>query len=360
MSLPGSGPWCMIRANQTPVSGSFTTRHAVQGDGTATVTDAPPPLALSDFVVPVGRTADLLFLAEASTSGSAAAGFYRTTERGGTNSPIEGDDKFGASNDGKITRLRYQRANKLSANQAGYSGNFEDYSLNAGLRIHIQTEDGVSSWLSTNYTDAGSAGGGYTDWKLIPQSARTLIRNIRRDDRFILAFTLPSPATDTSATFTVRHGVQGDGTATVTDPPAALALADFAPPTGHTADLLFLATASANADNSAGFYRTTERGGSDTPLDEDDKFGANNDGKVTRIRYQRGNRLSVNQAFYTGPSFESYSLTEGLRIHLQTEDGVVSWLSTDYTNAGSAGGGYTDWKLIPQSARTLIRNIRRD
>ena len=221
-------------ANQTPVSGSFTTRHAVQGDGTATVTDAPPPLALSDFVVPVGRTADLL------------------------------------------------------------------------------------------------------------------------------AFTLPSPATDTSATFTVRHGVQGDGTATVTDPPAALALADFAPPTGHTADLLFLATASANADNSAGFYRTTERGGSDTPLDEDDKFGANNDGKVTRIRYQRGNRLSVNQAFYTGPSFESYSLTEGLRIHLQTEDGVVSWLSTDYTNAGSAGGGYTDWKLIPQSARTLIRNIRRD
>ena len=196
-------------------SGSFTTRHSVRGSGTPDVVG--PGLRLSHFVIPPGRAADLLFLAEASASGSSSAGFYITSERGGSDSPSDGDDKFGTGNDGKITRLRFRSGHQVSANQAGYSsGGFEDYALAEGLMIHFQTDDGVASWVSTDLTSARMAGGGYADWPQIPTAARNLFNGLSSGDRFILAFTLPSTGEDTTAAFTTRHTVQGAGAVTVT------------------------------------------------------------------------------------------------------------------------------------------------
>ena len=176
------------------------------------------PLEVSDFVVPAGRTADLLFLAAASADSDSSTGFYRSSERNGSDTPIAGDDKFGTGNDGKITRLRYRSGYQLSANQAGYSGGrFESYALNADLHIHIQTEEGVDSWPSTDHTDETSAGGKYCDWGEIPQLARVLMSGLSTGERFILAFTLPIVlAEDISATFTTRHGVGGSGSVAVT------------------------------------------------------------------------------------------------------------------------------------------------
>ena len=478
-------------------SGSFTTRHSVRGSGTPDVVG--PGLRLSHFVIPAGRAVDLLFLAEASASGSSSDGFYITSERGGSDSPSDGDDKFGTGNDGKITRLRFRSGHQVSANQAGYSsddGSFESYVLNTDLQIHFQTDDGVASWVSTDLTSARMAGGRYADWPQIPTAARNLFNDLSSGDRFILAFSLPSTGEDTTASFTTRHAVRGSGSVTVIDTGADLSatfaarhaiqgagavtvtggdlaasfttrhavqgsgavavtpqvdqsgtftirhavrgagsvavtggdvsatfatrhavqgsgsaivgyhvsgsfttrhavqgagnvslvgsdlsgsftarhtvqgagavtvsvpllLSDFRRPAGRIPDLLFLAQASAAGNDGSGFYRTTEREGSDTPIAGDDKFGTANDGKITRIWYRGNGLLVLNQAGSSleAPEFENFVLQDGLQVHLQTEDGVASWVSTDYTNDSWAGGGFVSYHNIPTAARNLLNGL---
>ena len=196
----------------------------------ATVTHTPAPtLALSDFD-DSGLDVEAAALLEASAPGTAGNNLYADSDRGGTDSPLEGELGLGPD-DVVISRIRHGSETVLSLNDnnnpvALALDDFFEGDGN-GLTLYLQTEaDGVVSFdvadqLSGNRNSS-------TVRFTLPADAQTLLNNIPDGGRWIFALAQATPVAQ-------DHEVAGGDLtwgfeipeATVTHTPAA-ATADHA------------------------------------------------------------------------------------------------------------------------------------
>ena len=389
------------------VGARFVSVHALAGAVALGVTAGKPEpriaarqsstLQLSDFSPPAGHGTLMAFLGRASRGGTDNTGFYRNPSRGGTDVPLAGSSAFGRGL--TVSRLRRPPGTNTllcNAERAPGSQTLESFALRDDVWVHIQTAGGAASLKSSDFATARRSGGGYTNWENAPVAFRNLIDNIDSGDRFIFAFTSTASFTtrhavtgdaplkiaeDASASFTTRHAVSGAarlglgrgafgtfvqrhavfGSAGLVIP---LSAGHFQPPDGHSVDMVLAAVASADSFETGGFYRTSERGGSDTPLrGSDARFGPNNDGKITRLRFLDFFDLAADQTGYTGGSgaqadtFRHYVLQRGLRCHIWTQAGAADWQSTDHTSASAASAGSVTWSDLPKNVRLRFENL---
>ena len=146
------------------------------------------PLSLLDSQPPVGQETVALALMEASGSGPTSDPWYRDSNRGGTDTPIDGELGLGP---GETVISRIARVSStvvlLNDNDSpvplglteyfGASNSISEYTF------YFQTLDGV---ISTN--QLSTAGGNYVNWRF---EDNAILSNLGVGDRFIIRFTRP-------------------------------------------------------------------------------------------------------------------------------------------------------------------------
>ena len=163
-------------------------------------------LFLSDFVQPNLTAVVCAALMVASDTEN----YYADSDRGGTDSPLDGELGLSAT-ETVISRIRRDTALQLilNDNDSPVALAIGDYfSLGEGLdaTIHVQTLDGVESFVVDGAVDA--PGGNFIRFN-IPSALDTLLQGIAIGDRFILAITVPDiphftgEADPVTVTFTV-------------------------------------------------------------------------------------------------------------------------------------------------------------
>ena len=147
-----------------------------------------PPLLLSDFAQPANT--DLI--CGALLVASDTTNYYADSDRAGTDTPLDGELGLGAT-ETVISRIRRVAASQLilNDNDSPVALAIGDYfTVGEGLdaTIHVQTEDGVESFLVDGAVDG--SGGNFVRFN-IPSALSTLLNGIAVDDRFIFAITAP-------------------------------------------------------------------------------------------------------------------------------------------------------------------------
>ena len=196
---------------EADVSATFARHHQIRGalGFVATV----PELSLNDFSDD-GRTRDFVALIQVTAGSDTEDQLYATSERGGIQSPIEGNLLFGDdANDDYVTRIVRLGSgyNSLRFND-NFPTSLETWALQTGLRIHLQVLNGTGNdiWFeSVDYTDEGAAGGGFVNWRNLPATVTALLAGLSNNQRLIVAATVPTAASDTIETFRRYHEVRG-------------------------------------------------------------------------------------------------------------------------------------------------------
>ena len=161
--------------------------EATLGLAQATGTTTAPLLVLSAWIQPANT--DLICAALLVASGT--SNYYRDADRGGTDTPLDGELGLGAGQT-VISRIRRHAALFLTLND-----NNNPVTLNLGAyfstgdasnaTIYIQTVEGVESFAVSSPTLANAN----TVRFGIPAALDTLLQGIATGDRFILAITTP-------------------------------------------------------------------------------------------------------------------------------------------------------------------------
>ena len=142
-----------------------------------------------------GLDVEAAALLEANEAGTAGGDLYVDTDRGGTDTPLEGELGLGPDNT-VISRIRRFGQTAIMFNDDNNPAAFDigDYFDNAGndLTMSLQTlADGL-----VQFPIAGALQGSNNDARariILTAAAQTLMDNIATGDRFILAFTRPTP-----------------------------------------------------------------------------------------------------------------------------------------------------------------------
>ena len=192
------------------------------------------PLVLSDLNT-TGLEVVAAALIEASGPGTSGNNLYADSDRGGSDTPVDGELGLGADNT-VISRIRRLDANTLQLND-----NDNPAGLNIGayfaaggagndLTVSLQTlDDGLVTFTVASQVETG--GNAARTRFTLPTDAQTLLDNIATGDRFIIAFTRAQVVElDVAATF---PGAGGTIAAAVTlVPPAELDVAATFPGAG--------------------------------------------------------------------------------------------------------------------------------
>ena len=166
----------------------------IRGDLSVKAASGSQPLVLADFDS-MGLLIEAAGLFIASGDALPTIGvLYATSDRGGTDSPLDGDIELGAD-DAPITRIR--RA--VIDGSPGFIFNdnstlalglyFDTGGAGNDLTIWIQTLDGVTNFTVTDAFING--GGNYVNLSLTAAN-QVIVDAITTGDRFIFAFTRPS------------------------------------------------------------------------------------------------------------------------------------------------------------------------
>ena len=172
--------------------------RATNADGnspwSASTTTSLSDITLSDFDS-TGLQADVLALIERTESGDV---YYRDSDRGGTDIPIDGELGMGSGNT-LISRIRLLSSDVLLINDNNNPAPLvmSEYFTNGGsdLTLWIQTFNGVASVTVNDSYD--NAGGNFV--RFLPSSAMSdLLNDVDVGSRFIIAFTRAAPTIETS------------------------------------------------------------------------------------------------------------------------------------------------------------------
>ena len=162
---------------------------------TVTHTPAAPDtsLLLTDFD-DTGLTVDAAALLAASAPGTTGSTPYADSDRGGTDSPLDGELGLGTTNT-VISRIQRFSTTKLvlndNDNPAALSLNTYFAAGGSDLTLYLQTAaDGLVSFAVSAQID--TSGGNFVRFTL-PADAQTLLDNISTGDRFIFALARPAP-----------------------------------------------------------------------------------------------------------------------------------------------------------------------
>ena len=256
VTLPTTGADGTITGTPTAVGSGTVWIRALNSEGSAnwnvaytTVADVDPlTLADSDDT---GLDVDCKALLVASAPGTAGSDPYADSDRGGTDTPLDGELGLGATNT-VISRFRRLVAAEFTLNDddnpaaldlgpyfdAGGDGN--------DLTIYLQTlEDGeVSFSAASQYLLGGTGWARFT----LPADAQTLLNNLGTGDRWIFKVARPAATTPT----TVELTAAGARSATRTGAGA------FATTTPTTVNLTAAGARSATRTGAGQFTATTE------------------------------------------------------------------------------------------------------
>ena len=228
----GAADWTV---DYTTASAIAAVDHAVDAGPVSWVFDVPQPTVTRTAAIPLLMLADLPTagldvvtgaLLVASAPGTAVNNLYADSDRGGSDSPLDGELGL-SSTETVISRIRRLEATMFVIND---NDNPNSLALNtyfgAGgdgndLTLYLQTvSDGLVSFAVSDQLD--TSGGNFARF-ILPADAQTLLDNIDTGDRWIFALARP-------ATAAVAHTVDAGTVAwtfdvpqpTVTRTPAAI------------------------------------------------------------------------------------------------------------------------------------------
>ena len=213
----------------------------------SSVTKRAADLLLADFDS-TGLIVDAAALLESSggyTSGSAYATLYADADRGGTDTPLDGEVGLGVD-DTAISRIQWNGTIlRLNDNNSPVTLNIGSYfntgGAGAALTVYLQTA-GIGVVTFGAVAERSSGSGGFINFTP-PADAAALLNSISVGDRFILAFardaianieaagTLVAPAL--SAEVTLRQPAQGslEASASIAAPSLSITVTKTQPPT---------------------------------------------------------------------------------------------------------------------------------
>ena len=187
--------------------------------GEATIAEEAPPtqLTLADSD-DTGLDVDAKALLVASAPGTAGSDPYADSDRGGTDTPLDGELGLSATNT-VISRFRRLVAAELTLNDndspaaLDIGAYFNAGGDGADLTIYLQTLDGAVSFTAAAQYVLG--GGGFARFTL-PADAQTLLDNLASGDRWIFKAARPATATPTDQPITAgsRHDTRNETTVT--------------------------------------------------------------------------------------------------------------------------------------------------
>ena len=184
-------PTATVDLKYTPPTSTLSL-SAKAGQPTA-LFDLTRDLQLSDFNAR-GLEIEFVGLLRASGVGTNGNTIYATSQRDGSDSPIDGDiliDSDGTA----ITRLRILSDNLLINDDTNLNLNtyFGTNGDGNDLTIHIQTNAGKASLVVAD--TVGRLGGGFANFGLTP-AFETIVNGLTSGDLFLFAATRPLPAED--------------------------------------------------------------------------------------------------------------------------------------------------------------------
>ena len=150
---------------------------------------APRAFVLADLAIPVERAFEMAALLVASGS----AVLYADSDRGGSDTPLEGELGIGPG-ETRISSIRYDGSSlRFNDNDRpaalALEAYFRPFGPGADLWFHLQTDDGIAhASVAALYEGDDRAGGGYVNFTP-PAAMRTLLDGIEAGDRFIVALT---------------------------------------------------------------------------------------------------------------------------------------------------------------------------
>ena len=172
-------------------------------------TVAPPTLLVLADSDDTGLDVDAKALLVASAPGTAGSDPYVDSDRGGTDTPLDGELGLSATNT-VISRFRRLVAAELTLNDndspaaLDIGAYFNAGGDGADLTIYLQTLDGAVSFTAAAQFVLG--GGGFARFTL-PADAQTLLNNLGTGDRWIFKAARPATVTPTDQPVTAegRH-----------------------------------------------------------------------------------------------------------------------------------------------------------
>ena len=189
-----------ITGNPTTVQTVTVTYTVTDGSGVSVSRDfdfvITQPLLLADWDDD-GLQVVAAALLEASAPGTAGNNLYADSDRGGSDSPLDGELGLGGT-DTVVSRIRRANATVLVLNDNNNPTVLDigDYFDTGGdgndLTVYIQTaDDGVVSFAAADQL-SGNRNAQVVRFTL-PSDAQTLLDNIATGDRWIIAFARPLP-----------------------------------------------------------------------------------------------------------------------------------------------------------------------
>ena len=333
-------------------------------------------LQLSEFDQ-AGLDTDVLALIIANPDGNPSASntWYADTNRSGADSPDAGELGIG-TNQTLISRIRKTNNNTILLNDndipqaLALRDHFGDPNTDSIWTLHIQTVHGIAS-----SNQLATTGGGYANFVFSGDDI-DILDGIEQDTRFIIAITretivveatfsgvsstLSTTITKTSpgteSINAILSGVGGSLVSEVTKTAPPLELDDF-DDTGLIIDAAAIITAAFSTETVGGtsgtsWYRDTNRGGSNVPVEG--ALGLGTDETVITRIWRAGDRVllndnDVNAAGGSAPltlsSHFGSSDTSDWTLYIQTQndDGTFNVASSD--ELISAGGGFVNFRF---------------
>ena len=205
-----------ITAESSVVDNNDASLSATAGNPTSAITpDSDRLLVLADSD-DTGLEVDCKALLVASAPGLSGSNFYVDSDRGGSDTPLDGELGLGAT-ETVISRFR-----RFSATTVNLNDNNNPAALDIGpyfdvggdgndLTLYLQTlNDGEVSFTAAAQYSVG--GGNFARFN-IPDDAQTLLDNLETDDRWIFKAARPVAVTNSDASFGANAG---DPTASIT------------------------------------------------------------------------------------------------------------------------------------------------
>ena len=188
----GSADWTVdYTTTSSGVSISIEAEFSATATFSSSLTSRPPLLSLDDLDT-TGRIFDVMALMEASADATPVpSDIYTDPDRGGTDSPLDGELGLGSSNV-LISRIRRQINDGLAT--LTFNDNNNPVTLSIGS--YFQSGDGsdLNLTIQTTATNAvdlphsafGRGGSGFAHWRLTTE-AQAVVDAIEDGDRFIVA-----------------------------------------------------------------------------------------------------------------------------------------------------------------------------